>query len=49
LKAGPKPLTLFLMVAVEVLYVEEALGQPAALPNVPPLEGGSEPNKARIP
>jgi heavy metal translocating P-type ATPase len=29
------PLTLFLMVAVEVLYVEQALGEPAALPGVP--------------
>ena len=34
------PLTLFLLVAVEVLYVEQALGEPASLPGRPASAAG---------
>lgn len=39
------PLTLFLMIAIEVLYVEQALDQTAAPTTAPLREGTSEPKK----
>lgn len=41
------PLTLFLMIAIEVLYVEQALGEPAVRPGLGGAPEPPDPERAR--